>query len=188
MKSFARFSPVWPGGEFLCGFSFLLGPSFVPRGFYWGYPRLPNFHLICNSGTHMLGDPGQIVGTIQCSSRSYSKLSPRTLYCPDYLPLGLRGWGTHEHLRTSSRLFKFHFFLLTVSYTSSRERLREFSGKMISKRKMLWSFIKFSQLTLKGNVLRSGWTVCMWITAFSKIQLLVYYQCCVLRSDWLSYY
>ena len=35
--------------------------------------------------------------------------------------------------------------------------------KMITKEKMPWSFIKFSQLILKGNVWRSAWRICMWI-------------------------
>ena len=34
---------------------------------------------------------------------------------------------------------------------------------MITKEKMLWSAIKFSQLILKGNVWRSVWRICMWI-------------------------
>ena len=34
---------------------------------------------------------------------------------------------------------------------------------MITIEKMLWSFIKFSQLILKGNVWRSVWRICMWI-------------------------
>ena len=43
----------------------------------------------------ILGDPGadsrDDTMFVVKSSRSYSKLSPRTLYRPDYLPLGLRG-------------------------------------------------------------------------------------------------
>ena len=34
---------------------------------------------------------------------------------------------------------------------------------MITKGKMPWSFIKFSQVILKGNVWRSVWRICMWI-------------------------
>ena len=34
---------------------------------------------------------------------------------------------------------------------------------MITIEKMLWSFIKFSQLILKGDVWRSVWRICMWI-------------------------
>ena len=34
---------------------------------------------------------------------------------------------------------------------------------MITIEKMLWSFIKFSQLILQGNVWRSVWRICMWI-------------------------
>ena len=54
----------------------------------------------------ILGDPGAVnrvnkmfVVKVFCkietrgSSRSYRKLSPRTFYRPDYLPLGLRGWA-----------------------------------------------------------------------------------------------
>ena len=34
---------------------------------------------------------------------------------------------------------------------------------MITSRKMLWSFIKFSQLIFKGDVWRSVWRICMWL-------------------------
>ena len=34
---------------------------------------------------------------------------------------------------------------------------------MITKEKMPWCFIKFSQLILKGYVWRSVWKICMWI-------------------------
>ena len=36
-------------------------------------------------------------------------------------------------------------------------------NKMITKEKMPGSFIKFSQLILKGNLSRSVWRICLWI-------------------------
>ena len=36
-------------------------------------------------------------------------------------------------------------------------------NNMITKEKMPWSFIKFSQVILRGNVWRSVWRICMWI-------------------------
>ena len=36
-------------------------------------------------------------------------------------------------------------------------------SKMITKEKMPGSFIKLSQLILKGNVWRSVWGICLWI-------------------------
>ena len=52
-------------------------------------------------------------------------------------------------------------------------------NKMIIIEKIPWSFTKFSQLILKGNVWRSVWRICMWIlglkgliTAYYAIYLL----------------
>ena len=36
-------------------------------------------------------------------------------------------------------------------------------NKMITIEKMVWSFIKFSQLILKGDIERSVWGICKWI-------------------------
>ena len=41
---------------------------------------------------------------------------------------------------------------------------------MITKEKMLWSAIKFSQLILKGNVWRSVWGICMWILGLKGLR------------------
>ena len=46
---------------------------------------------------------------------------------------------------------------------------------MISKEKMLWSTIKFSQLILKGNVWRSGWRICMWTLGLKGLTRSVYF-------------
>ena len=46
-------------------------------------------------------------------------------------------------------------------HTLSRDKVMRIN-KMISKGKMPWSFIKFSQLILKENVWRSVWRICMW--------------------------
>ena len=43
--------------------------------------------------------------------------------------------------------------------------------KMITKEKMPWSFIKFSQLILKGNVWRSAWRICLLILGFKRIKV-----------------
>ena len=47
-------------------------------------------------------------------------------------------------------------------HTLSRDKVVRI-WKMITKEKMPWCFIKFSQLILKGNVWRSVWRICMWI-------------------------
>ena len=47
-------------------------------------------------------------------------------------------------------------------HTLSRDKVMRIN-QMITKEKMPWSFIKFSQLILKGNVWRSVWRICMWI-------------------------
>ena len=41
-------------------------------------------------------------------------------------------------------------------------------NKMITTDKILWPFIKFSQLILKGDVWRSVWRICMWILGLLK--------------------
>ena len=38
---------------------------------------------------------------------------------------------------------------------------------------MPWSFIKFSQLILKGNVWRSVWRICMWILGLKGSMLML---------------
>ena len=43
--------------------------------------------------------------------------------------------------------------------------------EMITKEKMLWSAIKFSQLILKGNVWRSVWRICMWIMGLKGLRV-----------------
>ena len=42
---------------------------------------------------------------------------------------------------------------------------------MITKEKMPWCFITFSQLILKGNVWRSVWRICMWILGLKGLKL-----------------
>ena len=44
-------------------------------------------------------------------------------------------------------------------------------NEMITKEKMPRSFIKFSQLILKGNVWRSVWRICMWILGLKGLKL-----------------
>ena len=47
-------------------------------------------------------------------------------------------------------------------HTLSRDKVMRIN-KMIIIEKIPWSFIKFSQLILKGDVWRSVWRICMWI-------------------------
>ena len=46
---------------------------------------------------------------------------------------------------------------------------------MITKEKMLWSTIKFSQLILKGNVWRSDWRICMWTLGLKGLTRRMYF-------------
>ena len=70
------------------------------------------------------------------------------------------------------------FFTLTFNPLSSNSDQQQFSpnhiltlsrdkvmriNKIITKEKMPWSFIKFSQLLIKRNVWRPVWRICMWI-------------------------
>ena len=48
---------------------------------------------------------------------------------------------------------------------------------MIITEKIPWSFIKFSQLILKGNIWRSVWRICMWILGLKGLM-----QTCI---DWI---
>ena len=54
---------------------------------------------------------------------------------------------------------------------------------MITKEKIPWSVIKFSQLILKGNVWRSVWRICMWILGFKGLTK-VQYTVTTVRSFW----
>ena len=55
-----------------------------------------------------------------------------------------------------------HQFSPNNIHTLSREKVMRIA-KMITKEKKPWSFIKFSEQILKGNVWRSAWRICMWI-------------------------
>ena len=55
-----------------------------------------------------------------------------------------------------------HQFSPNNIHTVSRDKVMRIY-EMIAKQKMLWSAIKFSPLTLLGNVWRSVWRICMWI-------------------------
>ena len=52
-----------------------------------------------------------------------------------------------------------HKISSNIIYTFSRDKVMRIN-KTISKEKMPWSFIKFSQLILTGNVRRSLWRIC----------------------------
>ena len=47
---------------------------------------------------------------------------------------------------------------------------------MITKEKIPWSVIKFSQLILKGNVWRSVWRICMLILGLEGLMSCCFYQ------------
>ena len=59
-------------------------------------------------------------------------------------------------------------------HTLSRDKVMRIN-KMITKEKMLWSFIKFSQLIVKGDVWRSVWRICMWILGLNDVFLFTFY-------------
>ena len=44
-------------------------------------------------------------------------------------------------------------------------------NQMITKEKMLWFIIKFSQLILQGNVWGSVWRICMWILGLKGLMI-----------------
>ena len=54
-------------------------------------------------------------------------------------------------------------------HTLSRDKVMRIN-KMIIIEKIPWSFIKFSQLILKGNVWRSVWRICMWILGLKGLK------------------
>ena len=56
---------------------------------------------------------------------------------------------------------------------------------MITKEKMVWSFIKFSQLILKGNVWRAVWRICMWILGLKGLTVLEAPHVCSVIRFWL---
>ena len=57
-------------------------------------------------------------------------------------------------------------FSPNIIHTLSRDKLRE----LITKEKMPWSVIKFSQLILYGNVWRSVWRICTWILGLKGLK------------------
>ena len=56
-------------------------------------------------------------------------------------------------------------------HTLSRDKVVRIQ-KMIMKEKMPWSFIKFSQLILKGKVRRSVWRICLWILGLKGLKVI----------------
>ena len=56
-------------------------------------------------------------------------------------------------------------------HTLSRDKVMRIN-KMITIEKIPWSFIKFSQLILKGDVWRSVWRICMWILGLKGLRIL----------------
>ena len=67
-----------------------------------------------------------------------------------------------------------HQFSPNIIHTFSRDKVRRIN-KMITKEKMPWSFIKFSQLILKGNVCRSLWRICTCILGLKGLIWTPYY-------------
>ena len=62
-----------------------------------------------------------------------------------------------------------HQFSPKHIHTLSRDNVMRIN-KMIIKEKMLWSFIKFSQLILEGNIWRSVWRICSWILGLKGLR------------------
>ena len=61
-------------------------------------------------------------------------------------------------------------------------------NKMITIEKRLWSFIKFSQLIVKGDVWRSVSRICMWILGLKGLRILQHLndtQSCVFVEECL---
>ena len=58
-------------------------------------------------------------------------------------------------------------FLLTIPIHCQEIRIWELTK--ITKEKIPWSYIKFSQLTLKGNAWRPPWRICMLILALKGL-------------------
>ena len=56
-------------------------------------------------------------------------------------------------------------------HTLSRDKVMRIN-KMISIEKIPWSFIKLSQLILKGDVWRSVWRICIWILGLKGLRIL----------------
>ena len=72
-----------------------------------------------------------------------------------------------------------------IIHTFSRDKVMRIN-KTINKEKMPWSFIRFSQLILKGNVRRSLWRICTCILGLQglKDSMYNYAELCV--SDFPS--
>ena len=52
-------------------------------------------------------------------------------------------------------------------------------NKMITERKNIWSFTKFSQIILQGNVRRPVWRICMWILGLKGLSWRQTPQLCI---------
>ena len=63
-----------------------------------------------------------------------------------------------------------HQFSPNNIHTLSREKVMRIA-KMITKEEMPWSFIKFSQQFLTGNVWRSVWRIGMWMLGLKGLNL-----------------
>ena len=63
-----------------------------------------------------------------------------------------------------------HQFSPNNIYTLSRNKVMRIND-MITTEKMPRSFIKVSQLILKGNVWRSVWRICMWILGLKGLSI-----------------
>ena len=65
-----------------------------------------------------------------------------------------------------------HQFSPKDIHTLAREKVMRVN-KMITKEKIPWSFIKFSQLILKGNVQRPVWRICTWILGLKGLSIIL---------------
>ena len=71
-----------------------------------------------------------------------------------------------------------HQFSPNNIHTLSRDKVMRIN-KMIIIEKIPWSFIKFSQLILKGDVWRSVWRICMWILGLKGLTSYNDYPFCI---------
>ena len=59
-------------------------------------------------------------------------------------------------------------------HTLSRDKVMRINKMIIEK--ISWSFIKFSQIILKGDVWRSVWRICLWILGLKGLNFIFHLQ------------
>ena len=89
-------------------------------------------------------------------------------------PFYMFTWAMHRSIFLKGKGSTFIFWLLQQFspnniHTLSRDKVIRIN-KMIVIEKISWSFIKFSQLILKGDVWRLVWRICMWILGLKGLR------------------